>query len=676
MAYTARATTDVVEVSDVVRTLRAQWRAVVGFLALGILGAIAIILFAPRRFEGKATVLARPAAASGGSILGRLGSGGVGDLIGNISGLGGTKSDFETELQVLKSRALAERLVDSLQLQVSMREPRRLPPSRFIASADLQGRFAPRVYRFERRGDGFVARVDGQEHTFQPGVPTQLDIGSLTLASGGLPTAFEVRLFDREDAITRLVKRMNVTKAGGDVAQIVYRGEDSVTAAAVPNSLVAFYLERRRTTDRGVNERRVEYITAQLDSTAATLTSTEAALRRYQEKSGVLDAELVGQATWEGAIELRQSLTDAEVEAAAINQLLAQANSGTLTYRQLAAYPTFLQGSSLTPMITRLGELDGQRISLLERRTERDPEVIALDQSIKSLENQIVAMARSYADAVNRQRHELSTRLDSMEASLMALPAAQQQGGRLQRDVIRLTAIYSALQAQLVEARLGAIAEGGEIKQLDAAAIPRKPAFPKPLLTLGLGTAGGLLTGAVAAMLLSWFGRSLRDPVEVERIAGVAAQRFLPDAPLLLLGKNTARTVLLVPLDDRTRTEQVADRLARTATARAVTATVLDFSNGLLPSPNGNGAGPHAAAASIAEMEERHGLVVVRLPALSNDATLAALDSNRPVLLVSPPVVDRERLASALEYLRRMDVPCAGVVIGDGQVPARVRMLS
>ena len=37
----------------------------------------------------------------------------------------------------------------------------------------------------------------------------------------------------------------------------------------------------------------------------------------------------------------------------------------------------------------------------------------------------------------------------------------------LKRDVIRLTQIYTALQAQLVEARFGAVSEGGMLRQID-----------------------------------------------------------------------------------------------------------------------------------------------------------------------------------------------------------------
>src|SRR3954470_5734449 len=87
---------DGIDVADVARTLNRHWRAVIGFLALGVVGAIAVILFAPRRFEGKATLLARASASeSGGSILGRITS--IGGLMSG-GGLGGLPSPFESEL--------------------------------------------------------------------------------------------------------------------------------------------------------------------------------------------------------------------------------------------------------------------------------------------------------------------------------------------------------------------------------------------------------------------------------------------------------------------------------------------------------------------------------------------------------------------------------------------------
>ena len=75
----ARASTDTVDVADVVRVLGRQWRAVVAFLVMGVLAAAALVVFGPRRFDGKVTVLARPGGTGGGSIAGKIT--GLGELL-------------------------------------------------------------------------------------------------------------------------------------------------------------------------------------------------------------------------------------------------------------------------------------------------------------------------------------------------------------------------------------------------------------------------------------------------------------------------------------------------------------------------------------------------------------------------------------------------------------------
>jgi len=162
----------------------------------------------------------------------------------------------------------------------------------------------------------------------------------------------------------------------------------------------------------------------------------------------------------------------------------------------------------------------------------------------------------------------------------------------------------------------------------------------------------------------------------VERALGIAAERFRPDAPLLVAGAGAPRTVLVVPLDERAPAGLIAARLARTATARALPATLLDLSANR-GGTNGNGAGQLVAIENdsgrrIDQLEQQDGLLVVQLPPLSSDATLAALKASRPVLLVAPPgPVDRARLATAVETLRRLEVPCAGIIMGEQR--SRVR---
>ena len=668
---------DTVDVADLARTVRRQWRAVAGFTLAGVLVAAAIVTFAPRRYDARATVLARSSGAGGASILGRMAEG-AGALIGGVGG-GAVASPLETELQMLRSRALAGQVVDSLLLQFRVREPDGVPPTRLVASHSLRPAFVATEYEFERLPSGeYRVTGDSVEHTVAAGGTVVLGVGAVTLQKS-LPEEFELEILDAEDAVTLLGKRLKVNKAGGEVARVEYRADDPVSAAAAPNALVHFYMQRRRTVDRGANQRRVEYVEAHVDSTARELAATEREWRRYQEETNVFDPDISGESDVLSAARLREQAASAQVDAATVAQLIAQLDRGTMQPRELAAYPSF---SSLAPLANQVNELEVQRTRLLERRTERDPEVQVLDNSIKSLNATMVAMARSYASGAEKRRRELQAQVDSSQRALLALPAAGEKVGRLKRDVIRLTELYTALQAQLVEARLGAIGEGGDVRQLDVAAAPKGPAFPNTLLTMGIGTAGGFIAGLVAALFLGWFGRWLRDPMEIERGFGITALQYHPNEPLLLSGANAraSRTLLVVPLDARAPAKQVAEGLARTATARALPATVLDLSAATI---NGNG---NALAVSerrvtdrIQQLEQEDGgVVVVELPTLDHDTTVAALRETRPVLLVAAPgPVDRARLSQALNTLRRLEVPVVGIVMsdsnGDGRNRWRVR---
>jgi tyrosine-protein kinase Etk/Wzc len=659
MEFRPPAASDAIDVADIARSILARWRTVTLCVVLGVSAAAALLLVVRPRFDGVASVLARPAVQSGGSILSRIG--GAGDLLGGLGGAG-SGAAIETEIQILKSRALAERVVDSLKLQVRVRAPRGMAPGELVSALTERVSHKPRTISFERSADGsFVGAWGDERYKLTPGTPADIGVGTLTLRAGTLPAQFTVTLLDREDALDRFARRTGVVKAGGELVRIVARGDDSVTAAAAANLLVSEYVEQRRGTDRGANHRRMEYVSAQVDSTGAALAAKERELRQYQESSEILDAEAVGKVDLERASLLRHALAEAEVNAGAMGQLLAQAKAGRLTARELAAYPALLVSSAIAPLVSQLSGLETERLKLLERRTPQDPQVVALDQTIAALGANITGMAESYANAVTKQRDGLRAQVDSLQRALLALPASAEKGGRLKRDVLRLTQLYTALQAQMVEARLGVIGEGGDARQVDHALPPKEAAFPKAGLTLGLGLAGGLAAGLVLALLMGSFGRWLRDPVEIERALGVAAQQLLPDRPIAMVDARGSRTVLLIPLSRDADAGVVMERLARSARQRDVPTSVLDLSHRGASSASEPGAGRQ-----LEQLEKQSVMVIVRLPSLESDEAMAVMSEHRTALLVAAPgPVNRQALTAALGMLRRLNVSCAGVLIGE-----------
>jgi uncharacterized protein involved in exopolysaccharide biosynthesis len=469
---------DVLDLAELARAVRAGWRTICATAVLGVAAAAAVLLWAPPRYEGAATVLLRSAQDAGGSLLGRLGvpaelaPGALGSAI---------KSPMETELAILASQSVLGAVSDSLGLQVRVLEPAARAPWTLLEPRAYAGSFRKLRLRFVRDGAVGAYRVTGRDldARIAPGQPLVTSVGTLALAAGALPAQFEVQLLDREDALIRLAERVHVDKAGGELARVGYAAPDSLSAAAVPNAVVATYLERRRTTDRGVNQHRAEFLAAQVDSVARQLADAEQALRGFQERSGVLDPELVGRIDLEGMSKVREQLLATQVESAALDQLLRQVAAGTRSARQLAAYPSFLRSGAVNELLAQLATLETERAALLERRTEADPEVIALGQRAADLERQLQPLGTAYAQSLARQRGELETQASRFERTLDALPASAQTFARREREVRRLAQTSLALQTQLLDARLAAIGEGGEVRQIDDALVPKRRAFPR-----------------------------------------------------------------------------------------------------------------------------------------------------------------------------------------------------
>ncbi|OYV74320.1 MAG: hypothetical protein B7Z72_00425 [Gemmatimonadetes bacterium 21-71-4] len=239
-----------------------RWRRVALGVALGAVAAAGILLFVRPRFDGHALLLIRQFPEAGGQIQSKM------NLVSQLApGLLGGDADQElaTELALLQSRSALGVVVDSLRLQVHPRSPGRVPPASLVDSLALPDRFAPVKF------------------TLVAGANTRSQ-GTLYASKAG--AGAYVRLVDRENAIDDLLRRLSVVKVGGDVVQITYAARDSITAAQVPNLIAQVYMQRRKTVDRGLNQRRLEFLAARADTVRRDLRRAVDSLARLQQESG------------------------------------------------------------------------------------------------------------------------------------------------------------------------------------------------------------------------------------------------------------------------------------------------------------------------------------------------------------------------------------------------------
>jgi hypothetical protein len=414
--------------------------------------------------------------------------------------------------------------------------------------------------------------------------------------------------------------------------------------------------------DRGLNQRRYEFLLAQVDSTRALLAPAEASLRRQQEVTGVFDPELTGRSGAEAVQELRKELVPAEAERQAVRQALARVGAGSLSSRQLAAFPAFLKSPAINTILGQIATLETERTRLLERRTPKDPEVVALTQSIGDLERQLEPLARSYAAALDGQTNELRREEARLERQLAALPRDAEGNLRRQRDVKRLTQTLLGLQAQLLDVRLAAVSEGGQVRVVDPAVAPKKIRFPRPLPTFAVAALLGLVLGTVWAAAGGALGARVRTPADAERAAVFPAFAYRAGVPLLLGAGARTGTVVVAPVGaNGADAGAVARQLLRLAAERGRSAARVDLV--------ARDRDPGSAFREVAAAEGAHELVVVPVASYDDPAAVAILEPPRAVVLVARARrTRRAELAAAADAVARLGVPCLGVVVTDERV--------
>ena len=392
--------------------------------------------------------------------------------------------------------------------------------------------------------------------------------------------------------------------------------------------LISLYLRERKTIDKGVNQRRFEFLTIQADSLNRQLLAAQHDLRKQQEASGVLDPEISGKAILEADFKLREQLESVIVEQVALNDLIPQVASGKIDARRLAAYPSFLKSPGINELLSQLGRLEGERAGLLQQRTETEPNVAGRTAAIKVIEAQLLPLANTYASSLAKQRTELERMRDSLDAQLGSLPGAAESGLTLQRDVKRLSATELAVQAQRVEARLAAIGEGGDARQVDIAEPMKKPAFPTPAISYGVGGGAGLVIGIIAALMAAFMGRTIKTPDEAERAAGVAASWARDRSALLVAHDGTFKKVLVTPIGPDANASAVARILSAT------------------------------------ESQRDHAMEVAAIGPLDAVENAAQLGAGKAVLFAAKAgKLERRTLIDAVNALRRAGVPCAGLAL-------------
>lgn len=415
----------------------------------------------------------------------------------DIPGLMGAKSPADTEIQILRSRAVVGQAVDRLHLTVSA-EPKRFP---------LIGGFIARHYE----GDGpaepwfwFDSYGWGGERIRVPRflVPDSLQGEEFTLIAGGRG---EYRVLDPEGAEILSGKA----------------GEEALSADGRYGVFVAELLARPGTEFTLIRYAWLEAVENLLEELGFGESGKSTGIIRASVKhTDPRRAETILQGI--AGIYLRQnverrsaqaeeSLRFLEQQLPELRQQLETAEEQMNAYRQQR----------------RAVDLGAEAESVLKQMVEIESQLAQIELSRAELSKRFKP-DHPRMQALNEQRAELQGIRARLEKQIEGLPQTQQEVLRLSRQVEVNTQLYTALLNKSQELRVIKAGTVGNVRILDSAVAGIKPVAPRKALSLVLSMLLGTTLGVVAVFLRHSLRRSIGDPDEIERKLGLPVYAAVP----------------------------------------------------------------------------------------------------------------------------------------------------
>ncbi len=428
------------------------------------------------------------------------------DVDNVLSGLEGGSDVVETEVQIIRSDSISAQVVDRLDL-------------------GKNDEFAPA---------GVV-------------VPAETETGEAT-AEDIAQKNLDDRL--RQESIVQQVKSNLVVYRDGNTyaLNIEYSSPNPQRAAQLSNAYAEVYVASQAAEKRAATLRANDLLRTQLDTLAAAVEKSEAAVETYRADAGLLDTDgstLIEQQTAALAAELATLENEMAGHLAKLKtlQALEQGGRSAETMSDMVASPVMSDLRSQEAVVER------EYAELAARYGPRHPSLVGAEKRLQSIRSDIQAEVDRQATSIrleaetSRQRVAfIETRSAELRNALSDTRRAEVRLRELERQAETDRTLYESFLARFKETSAQQDLQQGDARVITPAIIPRGPSWPKKSVMLLTAAALGGGAGMAAILLATLMSSGFRTPRELERVTGYPCLATLPHIGPKRLGINVSKT--------------------------------------------------------------------------------------------------------------------------------------
>lgn len=401
------------------------------------------------------------------------------DIESVVTGLSGDQATINTEVEVIRSRRLAEKLLDRLNL---------IEDPEFNFSLRPQPRFSVRRELAKLRTEYLGPRVGSAE----PSERRELDA-----------------------TIDNVLKAISVTNIRQSyVFRITVTTESAQKSADMANALSQLYILEQLETKFEATEKATNWLTERVAELQVQLEAAEAEVKEFNTSADLVSAE--GLAGLNVQIKdlrdrARETQTLETTAQARLTELRAISDSGDLDA---------IDAAIADPTLSRI-------IRFIKQSNQANPDLTAVNARME----QIISRAQLELTRASSQRAAIESSIVEQEEQVQVQSADLVKLQQLEREADASRLIYEFFLNRLKETSVQQGVQQADSRILSQAVVPTSPSAPRKSLIMGMSVLMGLLLGCGIVILRELSQNTFRDTTELEARTGYTVIGQIPSIP-------------------------------------------------------------------------------------------------------------------------------------------------
>lgn len=411
---------------------------------------------------------------------------------------------YETQYEIIRSRNVAESVVDKLNLVEKYKQELTDSPS----SKEESLVTSLKSYLKE------LAGVKEEEGDSEPMSDQQLRI----MLAQGIQSQLRVE--------------------GGTQSQIInisYESDSPTKASEIVNAVANAYIEFGLEARLGQIKDTAAWLSEQLQELKDTLQSSEEALRTYRLSSGLMDTEQQARLANNQLANLDSELLRAKTALSGAEELYKQVEQAKVSSGNLRALGPVLQSQVIRDLIREETSQSRKVEELSERYGEKHPKMISARSELAVAVTNLNREVDKIVDNIGKEYRLAQVQVDNIETLVSQTKQELQsyQGDsfeltRLEREVENNRRIYESFLGRLMEADVSGDYDASNVRIIDSATVPQFPIKPRVSLIVIATTFLGAMFAVTFVFLREAFGNVFKTPDQIEEQLNIPSLGITP----------------------------------------------------------------------------------------------------------------------------------------------------